>query len=324
MHQTSGRFHTDDRDDVDPQLRLFMQRMAAAYAAYPALDTLPLAEVRRITGRVREQWVAGGPAMAETDEFRVGAHGVRVRMLYPRRDARLPVLVYLHGGGWTLFDIDTHDRVGREYAARADVAVAMVDYSLAPEHRFPRALEETLDAVAWLREEEAALGIDAARIAIGGDSAGANLAVASQLRMRAQGQRPLSAMLLNYGAYSDEPSSSWTRYDGPGYMLEAGEMKGFWNNYLRSAEDRDDPLAMPLRADLRGLPPAFMAIAECDILVDGNLAMADALRAAGVAVEAHTYAGATHSFLEAMSISTLADRAIDDGAGWLQRMLARP
>jgi len=323
MHDASGRSRASGQDDVDPQVREFIQRMADGYAAFPQLDAAPLDEVRRITALVREQWTHGGPAMAAIENLHVGAHGVRVRVLRPRRGGALPALVYLHGGGWTLFSIDTHDRLAREYAARAGVAVVAVDYSLAPEHRFPRAIDETLDVIAWLRERADALGIDAGRIAVGGDSAGANLAVASQLALRAQGRPLLAAMLLNYGAYDDEPSPSWSRYDGPDYMLEADEMRGFWNNYLRSAADREDPLAMPLRADLHGLPPAFMAIAECDILADGNRAMAQALRAAGVAVEARAYAGATHSFLEAMSVSDLANRALDDAAGWLRQTLAR-
>src|SRR5690606_27275876 len=226
-----------------------------------------------------------------------------------------------HGGGWTLFSIDTHDRLMREYAARAGVAVVAVDYSLSPEARFPRALGETVDVIEWLRGHGAAHGIDALRLAVGGDSAGANLAVASQLRLRDAGMPVLSAMLLNYGAFSDRVTASWARYDGPEYMLEADEMHRFWDNYLRDGADRGNPLAMPLHADLRGLPAAFMAVAECDILVDDNHAMAAALGAAGVGVEFRGYAGATHSFLDAVSISDLADRALDETSTWLKQAL---
>ncbi|HRP86979.1 MAG TPA: alpha/beta hydrolase fold domain-containing protein, partial [Gammaproteobacteria bacterium] len=148
--------------------------------------------------------------------------------------------------------------------------------------------------------------------------------VASQLRLRDLGRPPVAAMLLNYGAYGDRTSPSWARYDGPTYMLEADEMHRFWDNYLRGDGDRDDPLAMPLLADLRGLPPAFLAIAECDILADGNREMAAALHDAGVPVQARTYAGTTHSFLEAMSISDLADRALDEASDWLRRTLLAP
>lgn len=319
MHPPPGPDPTQTQDDVDPQLRVFMQRMAEGYAAHPPLDGLPLDEVRRITASVREQWGTGGPAMAASED--VDADGVRMRILRPSADAALPVLVYLHGGGWTLFSIDTHDRLMREYASRAGVAVAAVDYSLSPEARYPRAQDETVAAITWLRANGEARGLDPARMAVGGDSAGANLALTSQLRLRDAGLPVVSAMLLNYGVFSDAATASWSRYDGPRYMLECVEMQGFWHNYLADQAQRSDPLAMPLLADLRGLPQAFMAIAACDILADGNHAMAAALREAGVAVDAREYAGATHSFLEAMSVSDLANRAIDETSQWLRRVL---
>ncbi|MDH5832389.1 alpha/beta hydrolase fold domain-containing protein [Luteimonas kalidii] len=315
----AGRPH--DRDDVEPGIRRFMQRMAEGYAAFPPLASLPLDEVRRITARVREQWGSGGPAMAAREDLQ--ADGVRLRILRPADTVPLPVLVYVHGGGWTLFGLETHDRLMREYAARAGVAVLAVDYSLSPEAKYPRALDETVAAIDWLRTHGAAHGLDPERAAIGGDSAGANLAVASQLRLRGAGQRPLSAMLLNYGVYSDAASASWTRYDGPRYMLEAAEMQGFWHNYLDHDAQRRDPLVMPLLADLHGLPPAFVAIPECDILADGNRAMAAALRRHGVQVEMREYRGATHSFLEAVPVSPLADRALDEAAAWLRGIMAR-
>lgn len=309
------------QDDVDPQIRLFLQRMAAGYLEYPELPSAPLPEARRIVEAVRAQWTRGGPEMASTEELRVGALDVRIRILRPQAAPDLPVLVYLHGGGWTMFSIDTHDRLMREYAARAGVAVVAVDYSLSPETKFPRALEETVDVIEWLRREGAAHGLDPSRLAVGGDSAGANLSVASQLFLRNLGQPAVAAMLLNYGVYTDRATPSWQRYDGPSYMLESGEMNQFWANYLRSDADRTDPLAVPLLGDLQGLPPAFMAIAECDILLDGNHMMADALRKAGVEAEARVYEGATHSFLEAMSISDIANRALDDASAWLKQKL---
>lgn len=324
MSSASEQPHAAGQDDVEPEIRVFLQRMNAGYAAFPDFASASLAEARRIAEQVRAPWASGGPEMAASPELRIGALQTRARILRPHAgDGPLPSLVYLHGGGWTMFSIDTHDRLMREYAARAGVAVVAVDYSLSPEARFPRAIEETVDAIEWVRQHGARHGIDTSRIAVGGDSAGANLAIASQLRLRDLGRPMLSAMLLNYGVYSDRPTASWTRYDGPSYMLEADEMRRFWNNYLRGDADRNDPLAVPMRADLRGLPPAFMAVAECDILADGNHAMAEALRSAGVDVESHTYAGATHSFLEAMSISRLSNRALDDAARWLKpRLLA--
>src|SRR5690606_23250132 len=320
MHRQGPNPPPAQDDDVDPQLRQFMLRMAEGYVGHPPLDGLPLDDVRRITARVREQWGAGGPEMATRED--VDADGVRVRILRPTIDAALPLLVYLHGGGWTLFSIDTHDRLMREYAARAGVAIAAVDYSLSPEARYPRAQDETVAAIGWPRAHGAAYGVDPSRMAVGGDSAGANLAITSQLRLRDAGLPTVSAMLLNYGVFSDQATASWSRYDGARYMLECVEMQGFWHNYLADQAQRTDPLVMPLLADLRGLAPAFRAIAGCGRLADGNPATAAALREAGVAVEAREYAGATHSFLEAMSVSDLANRAIDESSAWLRQVLS--
>jgi len=309
------------QDDVDPQIRLFLERMAEGHAGYPDLSSIPLPDARRITEAVRAQWVHGGPDMASSTELRVGSLGTRVRILRAQNEASLPALVYLHGGGWTLLSIDTHDRLMREYAARAGVAVIAVDYSRSPEAKYPRALEETVSVIDWLERCGAEHGIDSSRLAVGGDSAGANLSIASQLRLRALGRPVLSAMLLNYGVYTDQPTPSWSRYDGPAYMLETKEMRWFWNNYLRSDADRDDPFVMPLLGELRGLPPTYMVIAECDVLADGNRAMAAALHNAGVETDARVYKGATHSFLEAISISEMANQALADASNWLKHRL---
>lgn len=311
-------------DDVDPDIRLFQQRMNAGYAAFPEFSSLPLPRMREAAEQVRAPWVQGGPQMAQTRELRVGTLQTRIRLHVPAQLATAsapgPALVYLHGGGWTLFSLDTHDRLMREYAARAGVIVVGIDYSLSPEAKFPRAIEETLDVLQWLRTHGAEHGIDADRLAMGGDSAGANLTVATHLRLRQLGLPQTRALLLNYGVFTDRDSPSMSRYDGPRYMLETGEMAWFWNNYLRDDNDRRNPLALPLLAghdDLAALPPTFLAIAECDILADGSHAMAARLAEAGVTVEARSYAGATHSFLEAVSISPMSDRALDEAAQWL-------
>jgi acetyl esterase len=309
------------QDDVDPDVRRFHRLVSAGFARYPDFDRLPRSEARRIAEEVRRPWTRGGPTMHATEELCIGELGVRVRVHHPTSASQLPTLVYVHGGGWTIFSLDTHDRLMREYAGRAGVAVVGVDYSLSPEARFPRALDECVSVVDALRAGAAGSAIDASRLAIGGDSAGANLAVATNLRLKAAGLPVLSGMLLNYGAYDRVHTPSSQRYDGERYMLMASEMDGFWRNYLGADLERVDPFACPLQGDLRGLPSAFLAIAECDILADQNRLMADRLRAAGVRVEAHVYRGATHSFLESVSISALASRAFDDAAQWLRMTL---
>lgn len=305
-------------DDLDPDIRRFQREVAAAYGRYPEFERLPLAERRRVAEEVRAPWAAGGPAMFGTETLKVGPLDVRVRIYRPDARAMLPVLIYVHGGGWTMFSLDTHDRLMREYAARAGVAVVGIDYSLSPEAKFPQALGEIVSVVRWLRVEGAAHGLDPQRIAIGGDSAGGNLSVAANLALLQDGDALLSAILVNYGAFDQQAAyPSYQRYDGPEYNLTTAEMGVFWTNYLRGPQDLGAPLASPLLAEVKGLPPTFFAIAVCDVLADENRAMAARLRAAGVPVTLREYAGATHSFLEAVSISPLADRALAEASTWL-------
>lgn len=310
-----------DADDVDPDIRRFVAALNHGYGQFSDFAALPLPERRKAAEAVRAPWRAGGPAMARTVD--VAVDGIKLRLHVPDTAAPLPALLYVHGGGWTMFSVETHDRLMREYAGRAGVIVAGIDYSLSPEAKFPRALNEVVAAVAWLRREGRAHGIDTARIAIGGDSAGANLAVAACLTLRDRGQAPLCGMVLNYGAFQSRADDrSYARYDGPNYMLTVAEMDQFWENYLDGPAEPVNPLIAPLGADLHDLPPAFLTIAECDILADGNRAMAAKLAAADVTVTANVYRGATHSFLEAVSISSLAGRALEEASAWLRHTLA--
>jgi len=298
-------------DGLDPEIRGFRDLLNADYAHHgtPRDRT----HRRAIAEAVRTRWTAGGPAMAETYEPVLG--GVRCRLHRPVAGKRLPLLVYVHGGGWTIFSLDTHDRLMRELAAASGCAVLGVDYSLSPEVRFPHALDEIADVLSALPAAADDLGIDPARIAAGGDSAGANLALASAIRGRDAG-RPLAALFLAYGAFDTARRASHDRYGGDAYILTPDEMDTFWADYLDEA-NRDDVLARPLHADLAGLPPTFLCIPECDVLADENLAMRDALAAAGVAVTATVYPGATHSFLEATGAAAVARRAVAEAGAWL-------
>ena len=214
----------------------------------------------------------------------------------------------------------------REYAARAGVIVVGVDYALAPEQRFPKALHQVIGVVRWLGGHAARLGLDPARIALGGDSAGGNLSICAALALRDAGEpRRVAALLLIYPAFDRECSpESMRRFGGPGAVLTAEEVDWFWNNYVGDLDVRDEPLACPLRARFEGLPPVCMTIPECDVLTEQSLEAAQRLRAAGVAVELTVYPGATHSFIEAMSVARVADRALSDGARWLARTLSSP
>jgi acetyl esterase len=312
--------------DLDPDIRRFVQAVGAAFASHAGFESMPAPQQRAVAEVVRAPWAAGGPRMFDTFELQVPTSegDVRVRVHNPTPWPNKPALVYLHGGGWTIFSIDTHDRVMREYAARAEVTVIGVDYALAPEARFPVALNQIIGVVRWLRTHSDVAGIDPERIAIGGDSAGANLSAATALSLRDQGEpQSLRAMVLNYGAFDDRCSeNAQRRYGGAGYMLASDEMAGFWKAYVGQKTDCTNPLVCPIRAQLHSLPPSFFAIPECDLLTEQNLEMAGKLRAAGVPVDSVVYKGASHSFLEAVSISALSQRAFDDTSHWLRKTLS--
>ena len=313
-------------EDLDAEVRAFVRAMGAAWASHPDLSTVTPAEARRIADDVREPWTRGGPSMAETVEHRIATDtgSVRVRCYDPGPPGPKPGLVYLHGGGWSIFSLDTHDRVMRELASRAGAVVVGVDYALSPEARYPVALGQVRDVLRFLRSNGGSLGVDPERLAVGGDSAGANLSVAACLSLRDAGEAPLPAgMLLVYGVFDRRSSpEAIARYGGDGYMLGASEMEQFWANYLRDGEDATAPLLSPARADLRHLPPTLLVIPELDLLAEQSLATAERLREAGVATEARLYRGACHSFLEAVSIAPLADRALGDIAEWLRSALS--
>jgi acetyl esterase len=323
MNQARRGASSANGNDLDPDIRRFIRTITATVAVNAGLDGATHAQQRRWAEEARKPWRQGGPTMQDTKKTPVPTrHGaVRIRIHRPKEGV-LPGLVYLHGGGWTVFSLDTHDRVMREYAARANCCVIGVDYALSPERKFPVALEQVVDVVDWLAERGAKLQIDVARLAIGGDSAGANLSVAACLMRRGQNSvPPLAAMVLNYGAYVSRCSeNACRRFGGPDYMLGCEEMAGYWHNYMRSDADAENPLVCPLLASLKGLPPAFLAIAECDVLAEQNLEMARRLQAAGVPTRSVTYPGASHSFIEAMSIAGISNQALADASAWLKQV----
>jgi len=317
-----------NRPTLDPEIADFVKKMQTAWASHPPFTTLSPPEARAVAETVREPWRQGGPEMTRTTERQVPtpSGALRIRVYDPGVSRPAPALVYMHGGGFVLFSIDTHDRLMREYAAAGGFMVIGVDYPLSPEARYPIALDQIVALVDWLRAEPGqGLGIDPLRLVLGGDSAGGNLAIATALRLRDRGDgNAVTALLLNYGAFgalcSDEAES---RYGGAGAVLDRAEMEYYFDAYVGDrGRDLDDPYARPIIADLRGLPPAFLVVPECDILAEQSHAMAARMRDAGVDTSITVYPGATHSFLEAMSVAAVARRAIDDGATFLKAKLA--
>ena len=209
----------------------------------------------------------------------------------------LPLVMFLHGGGWIGGDLDSHDATCRALANASGCKVVAIDYRLAPEHKFPAGLNDCFAALRWLAEHAADLGIDARRIAVCGDSAGGNLAAAVALMVRDRGGPAIALQVLVYPVTHHAFDTPSYRTYGQGYLLTLEGMQWNWNHYLPDAAAGRDPLASPLLApDLRGLPPALVIVAECDPLCDESEAYAKRLAEAGVAVDCKRYDGMLHAF----------------------------
>jgi acetyl esterase len=238
--------------------------------------------------------------LARVDNFTIPArdgHHVAARLYAPSHE-RLPVLVYFHGGGFTIGSVATHDALCRALSHQAHCAVVSVGYRLAPKHKFPVAHDDAWDAVQWVAREGASLGLDATRLAVGGDSAGGTLAAACALHARDTGL-PLALQLLFYPGCAAQPDAPSHTTFARGFVLESSHIDYFFGHYLRTPADRADWRFSPLNApDVDGVCPAWFGLAECDPLVDEGVLYADKLRAAGVPVDLEIYRGVVHDFIK--------------------------
>ena len=245
---------------------------------------------------------------------------IPVRVYRPSERTDLPVLVYVHGGGWAICSIETHDVTCRELANAAGCAVVSVGYRLAPEHRFPAAPEDCYAALEWVARHAASIGADPARIAVGGDSAGGNLAAVVSLIARERGGPRLRHQLLVYPVTDHAFETPSYRENAKGPLLTTEMMRGFWGLYLAREEDGRNPHASPLRAaDLSGLPPAQVITAEYDPLRDEGEAYARRLAAAGVPVVQRRYDGMIHGFFGFTALIDRAGEAVAEAARELRR-----
>ncbi|MEZ5608773.1 MAG: alpha/beta hydrolase [Burkholderiaceae bacterium] len=280
-------------------MRLLLERMARA--PYPPLHTLSAQAAKEAYEKSAGVLEVPKPALARVQELRVPARdgvALRASLLAPSTASGLPVLLYLHGGGFTIGSIDTHDTLCRMLAQLSGAAVLTLDYRLGPEHRFPTAVHDAWDALAWLAGEGArTLGLDATRIAVGGDSAGGTLAAVSSIQARDAGL-PLALQLLIYPgttAHQDTPSHA-TYVEGP--MIDKAQIDWFFAQYIDEAQRGDWRFAPLLADDVDGVAPAWLGLAECDPLVDEGLLYADKLRLASVPVDLEIYRGVVHGFVQ--------------------------
>lgn len=250
----------------------------------------------------------------------LGAEGDLRARLYASSHERLPVLLYFHGGGFTIGGLETHDSMCRQLALRSGVAVLSLDYRLAPEHRFPAAVLDAWSAMQWLPDAANALGLDGSRIAVGGDSAGGTLAAVCALHARDTGQALALQLLITPGTIAHADTASHKLFAN-GFLLDAGSIAWFFDHYIDHHHRRDWRFAPMEAVDHSDLAPACVVLAECDPLVDEGVAYADLLRANGCKVELELYRGVTHDFIKMGRTIPEALLALDACADALKKAL---
>ncbi|MFD5325829.1 alpha/beta hydrolase [Streptomyces sp. NPDC127092] len=283
-------------DPLTPAARALCDAMAAAFPL-PGADPAAF----RAAARAHLGDIPPGSADAE-------AYGVPVRVYEGEAG---PVVVFAHGGGWVLCDLDTHDRLCRALAARTGATVVSVDYRRAPEHRFPAAEDDVYTALEW-----AAARHPGRPLVVAGDSSGGNLAAAAALRARDRGGPAVAGQLLVYPVLDHRLDGESARTYATGFFHTTAHMRWYWEQYLGPA---GDPVAASpgLAADLTGLPPALLVLADCDPLRDEGLAWARRLSAAGVTAHVQLHTGVFHGFLGGVGLLPEADRALEGAAAWL-------
>ena len=297
---------------VDPQIATLLDFLAAAEAK-PMSEGTP-AEARQgfrtLTVDLRDP--ASVPDVASVEDRTVpGGEGeIGARLYRPAADGPLPTVVLIHGGGFVIGDLDTHDLTARTIADQCDAVVLSIDYRLAPEHPFPAAVDDALAACRWAAGHLDELGGDD-RLAVAGDSAGGNLAAVVAQTFRDEGL-PLVGQLLIYPATDMGGSYPSHTENAEGYFLDAATMAWFLEQYAGPTADLSDPRLSPLRGKLAGVAPAVVVTAEFDPLRDDGLAYAAALSEAGVPVEVRTFPGMIHGFVDMGRHSTGAQAALDD------------
>src|SRR5690242_9282559 len=307
--------------DRDAERVLEMVRLSGR----PPYETLSAPEARKLFLAAREVLAPDPPPVAEIRELSApGPTGAAIPLRLYRGATTtpgetLPALVYFHGGGWVIGNLDTHDSLCRHLANAARCIVVAVDYRLAPEHKFPAAVEDCFAATSWVAQEATALGVDPERLAVGGDSAGGNLAAVVSLIARDRGAPELRCQALLYPTV--ECSMTHASHDrfAEGYVLTRPTMKWFREHYLRGPADVADWRASPLRAaDLSGVVPALVLTAGNDVLCDEGEAYARRLQQAGVPVQLRKFPDQIHGFLTMGKIIRAAQPALDDVAATLR------
>lgn len=301
-----------------PEYQAMLAELAAAEA--PPISELPPETAREVYRLMRP--AAPDLTVGAVRDLEIPGPGgaIALRVYSPEGSGPFPVFVNFHGGGWVIGDLETADGVCRDLCRTAACVVVSVAYRLAPEHRFPAAVEDAMAATRWAAENQAELNGNG-RLAVGGESAGGNLAAVVCLQARHNGP-PIDFQLLLYPVTDCDLERPSYQANGQGYLLETDTMRWFWEQYCPDVEERATPAASPLReADLSGLPPALVVTAEFDPLRDEGEAYAAALKAAGSPVEAVRYDGLVHDFFGTAGVFEASRPGFEHACRALQRAL---
>jgi acetyl esterase len=305
-----------------PEIRALLDGQAAS--GRPPLQEQSVAQARAFHDQDAAALNGGAVAVADVADRTVPgpAGALPVRVYTPEGEAPFPIVVFFHGGGWVVGTLDSYDPLCRSLAAATPAVVVSVDYRLAPEHRWPAAVEDAYAATLWASRNAAALGGAQHRLAVAGDSAGGNLAAVVALGARDRGGPAIAFQLLVYPALDAAGDTASWRQHADGFQLTAAGMRWYWDHYLGRA-DGTAPDASPLRAAfLGGLPPALVVGAEHDILRDEGEAYAARLREAGVEATATRQEGMVHGFLRWRAVTPTADHALQEAAAALRSALS--
>lgn len=303
---------------LDPQVQFLLEQLASLNE--PEMDTQTPEAVRE--GMKLRLAMFGAPqpiAYIENRTIPVQSGEIPIRIYRPEGNGPFPVLVFFHGGGWVIGDLDTHEEICRSLANKVTCAVVSVDYRLAPEHKFPTAPEDCYAATKWVAANAAQLLGDPSRIAIGGDSAGGNLSAVVAQMARDRGGPPLVFQLLIYPATDFRMNTPSIDENAEGYFLTKKDMIWFTNHYLNNEQEKLNPLASPfLAADLHGLPPALVITAEYDPLRDEGERYGQRLKEAGVPTTISRYDGMIHGFFSMEAVLTKSQAAVAESVRALQ------
>jgi acetyl esterase len=302
---------------IDPHMLPILE--ALRHGPPVDLRAMPIAEARTCFEAQQTPWAWCPTAMAESRELSLPGSGgpMRARLHLPVADQPLPLVIFVHGGGWTFGSVDTHDGTMRILAADSGCAVLGIDYRLAPEHPFPAPVDDVLAAMAFARSGALGVAIDPGRIALCGDSAGANLCLSALITLRDQGAAlPLTAALF-YGCYAPHFDTSSHKHLGDGrFLMRTEMMRWYWANFLGTTQ-APSPASAPLLANLGGLPPLYLNAAGLDPLLDDTTMLVERLASQGVRHHVDIWPGVIHGFVRLARDLPLARQALQQASRWL-------